>query len=197
MAGASASAVAGPLRMLWDVGVLVGFSDGQLLDRFTTSPSDSAELAFQMLVERHGPMVLGSLPSGARRSERRRGRVPATFLVLFRRAGSIRDRASLASWLYGVAARLARRANVEAARRRRIEAKSIRPVLGSDNGADRQEVTSLVHEELALLPQKYRAPIVLCTSRVSPTKQRRISLAGQSARSTAVCRGGASSYQRG
>ncbi len=153
MAGALASAVAGPLRMLWDVGVLVGFSDGQLLDQFTTSQSDSAELAFQTLVERHGPMVLAVCRQVLVDPNDVEDAFQATFLVLFRRAGSIRDRASLASWLYGVAERIARRANVEAARRRRIEAQSIRPMLASDNGADRQEVTRLVHEELALLPQ--------------------------------------------
>ena len=149
MAGASASAVARPLRMLWDVGVLIGFSDGQLLDRLTTSPSDSAELVFQTLVERHGPMVLAVCRQVLVDPNDAADAFQATFLILFRRAGTIRNRAALASWLYGVAMRVAARAKVEAARRRRIEARCIRPVIGSDNALDCQEVKSLVHEELA------------------------------------------------
>jgi len=58
-AGIASGVVAGPLRTLWGVGVAGGLSDRQLLDRFATGHCEAAELSFQSLVERHGPMVLG------------------------------------------------------------------------------------------------------------------------------------------
>jgi RNA polymerase sigma factor (sigma-70 family) len=162
MAGAIASTLARPLRALWDLGVVGGLSDGQLLDRFTTGPSESIEPAFQALVERHGPMVLRVCRRVLDDPNDADGAFQATFLVLLRRARSVRNRGSVASWLHGVAMRIAARARVESARRRRIEARGVRPSVGSDNDTDRQDSESLIHEELHRLPEKYRAPIVLC-----------------------------------
>ena len=162
MAGGTANALARPLRALWDVGVVGGLSDGQLLDRFATGSSESVEPAFQALVERHGPMVLRVCRRVLDDPHDADDAFQATFLVLLRRARSVRNRASLASWLHGVAMRIAARAKVEAARRRRIEARGIRPSIGPDPDPDRYDLESLIHEELDRLPEKYRAPIVLC-----------------------------------
>ncbi len=162
MAGGTASVLARPLRALWDVGVVGGFPDGQLLDRVATGSIDAVEQAFQALVERHGPMVLRVCRRVLDDPNDADDAFQATFLVLLRRALSVRNRASLASWLHGVAMRVAARAKVDAARRRRIEARGIRPSVGPEADMDRQDIEPLVHEELNRLPEKYWAPIVLC-----------------------------------
>ena len=68
-----------------------GLSDGQLLGRFVAGRD---EAAFEVLVWRHGPAVLGVchglLPNPAEAEDA----FQATFLVLVRKAGSIRRRAS-------------------------------------------------------------------------------------------------------
>jgi RNA polymerase sigma factor (sigma-70 family) len=158
----TADVVAGPMRTLWGVGVVGGLSDGQLLDRFIRGDAETAELSFQALIERHGPMVLrvcGRLLDDPNDAE---DAFQATFLVLLREAGRIRERGSIAAWLHGVAARTAARANVEAARRRRIERKAVRSAATEHAGAERLDLESLIQHELARLPEKYRAPIVLC-----------------------------------
>jgi len=154
--------VAGPLRTLWSVGVVGGLSDRQLLDRFTTEHGEAAELSFQSLVERHGPMVLRVCRRVLDDPNDAEDAFQATFLVLLRQAGRIRDRGSVASWLHGVAARVAGRAKVDAARRRQIERRGVRPAVELNVGAERLDLESLIQQELARLPEKDRAPIVLC-----------------------------------
>ena len=196
MAGTSAGAVARPLRMLRDIGVLVGFSDGQLLDRFTTGPSDSAELAFQTLVERHGPMVLAVCRQVLVDPNDAEDAFQATFLILFRRAGTIRNRAGLSGWLYGVAMRIAARAKSG----RLAAAGSRHNASGRCSG----RITALIGKKSRPSSTKSSPSCrrntgrrsSSATSRVSRTKERPISLAGQSARSAVVCRGGATSYGR-
>ena len=88
----------------------------------------------------------------------------ATFLVLVRRARSIRDRDRLGNWLYGVAVRVSRKANAQAARRRTKEREAaVDPAVSPapEPPFDPLHATML-HEELAKLPAKYRAPLVLC-----------------------------------
>jgi RNA polymerase sigma factor (sigma-70 family) len=87
----------------------------------------------------------------------------ATFLVLVRKAGTIRRRDTIGPWLHGVASRVARRARDRSDRRlrREVEAKeeipcSIRAVSESPS------VEELIHEEIARLPESFRAPVVLC-----------------------------------
>jgi RNA polymerase sigma factor (sigma-70 family) len=87
----------------------------------------------------------------------------ATFLVLARRAQAIRRRASLASWLYGVAYRLAMKARAATVRRSHHE-KQVLPSPVQDSGADVTwgELRQVLDEELARLPEKLRAPLLLC-----------------------------------
>jgi RNA polymerase sigma factor (sigma-70 family) len=86
----------------------------------------------------------------------------ATFLVLVKKAKSLRDRELLSSWLYGVALRIARKARAESVRRRAVEGclanEKFRPA-GDDGQA---ELRAVIDEEISRLPERYRVPLVLC-----------------------------------
>ena len=118
--------LAGPLRALWGIGVVSGLSDGQLIDRIGTGHGEAAELSFRLLIERHGAMVLRVCQHALNDPNDADDAFQATFLVLLRHARRIRNRGSVASWLHGVAARVAQRARVDASRRRRIERRGVR-----------------------------------------------------------------------
>src|SRR5262249_46317585 len=92
-----------------------GMTDGQLLERFVTRRD---EAAFEALVRRHGPMVLGVCRRRLRNPHDAEAAFQATFLVLVRKAASISQRELLGNWLYGVAYRTALDARAAAARRR-------------------------------------------------------------------------------
>src|SRR3984957_16306299 len=93
-------------------------SDGQLLARFVTGQD---EAAFAMLVRRHGPMVLGVCRRVLRHSQDAEDVFQATFLILARKARSVRNRDLIGSWLYRVAYRAAQEARAMRARRRAKE----------------------------------------------------------------------------
>jgi RNA polymerase sigma factor (sigma-70 family) len=151
------------VRTLFRFGVVRYASDRELLERFLTADHVEAEAAFTILVERHGPMVLNVCRHVLADSHDAHDAFQATFLVLLRRARSIRNRDSLASWLFGVAMRVARRARYAAVVRRfheqragdRTSARSL-----ASNG--HSECLTAMHEEIARLPERYREPIVLC-----------------------------------
>jgi RNA polymerase sigma factor (sigma-70 family) len=87
----------------------------------------------------------------------------ATFLILVRKARSMWVQESLGPWLHRVAHRVATRARFSAARVREHEkrAAAMRPTFGRERG-DRDELLSLVHEEIDRLPEPCRVPVVLC-----------------------------------
>src|SRR5579871_6123792 len=84
-------------------------TDGQLLERFV---ADRDPAAFEGLVQRHGSLVLGLCRRILRDAHTTEDAFQATFVVLARKAASIRKRESISSWLYGVAYRVAVRARV-------------------------------------------------------------------------------------
>src|SRR5213078_1641513 len=92
--------------------------DGELLERFLTTRD---ECAFELLVRRHGPMVLGVCRRILDNPHDAEDAFQATFLVLVRRAHTIRPRERVGNWLYGVARRTALKARVADARRRAKE----------------------------------------------------------------------------
>ena len=115
---ATAGTKAIPMRR--DRDPIVVWSDEQLLQRFLWS-DESAEAAIATLIARHGPMVHRVCLDVLRHREEARDAAQAVFLVLARKAGSIRKPEALGPWLHGVALRLAQRARSERARRRAAE----------------------------------------------------------------------------
>jgi RNA polymerase sigma factor (sigma-70 family) len=133
-------------------------SDGQLLAHFV---ADRDEAAFAALVRRHGPMVLGVCRRLVRHQQDAEDCFQAAFLVLAQRAGSVRN-GSLASWLYGVAYRVAlrcRRTNSRRCARERQVEDMPQPEVPPP---EPQDWRPLLDQELTALPEKYRAAVVLC-----------------------------------
>jgi RNA polymerase sigma factor (sigma-70 family) len=134
-------------------------TDGQLLERFLSRRDDSAVAA---LVRRHGPMVWGVCRRILRGYHDAEDAFQATFLVLVRKAASIRPREMAANWLYGVARQTALKARAMAAKRRaRARQVTQMPEPARVERDLRRDLEPLVDDELARLPHKYRA-VVLC-----------------------------------
>ncbi len=156
------------VRTLFGSGVVAGLSDAELLARFTarsTAAEDAAldaESAFAALVARHGPMVLGVCRRALADPNDVEDAFQATFLVLVSRARSVRVGDSLGRWLYGVARRVAAKARARSQRTRvrsvPLECEPISP----EPSAEPVEMLSALDEEVSRLPEKYRAPVVLC-----------------------------------
>lgn len=150
------------IHALFSVGRYAGLSDGQLIERFTSQNGEAAELAFAVLVERHGPMVLRVCRCVLRDPNDAHDAFQATFLVLVRKAPAIRNRESVASWLYGVALRVASCNRSAAARRRTHERRSPARATVAADDEDRADLEAAVHEEVGRLPDRFRVPVVLC-----------------------------------
>ncbi|SIO39357.1 RNA polymerase sigma-70 factor, ECF subfamily [Singulisphaera sp. GP187] len=150
------------LRGLFNVGTVAGLSDGELLDRFAARRGESAELAFAALVERHGPMVLRVCRKVLHDSDDAADAFQATFLVLARKAGSIRRRDSLGAYLHGVALRVASCACSAVARRRKHERMYAERVAVSYLEKAPDDLGRVIHEELGRLPERFRGVAVLC-----------------------------------
>ena len=150
------------IHVLFNMGMIGGMTDGQLLERFTSCDQETAELAFAALVERHGPMVLRVCQSVLRERHDAEDALQATFLVLARKAASIRKHNSVVSWLHGAAFRIASCQKGATSRRRRHERAAAEREVASADDEEREERASVLHDELDRLPEKYRAPLVLC-----------------------------------
>jgi RNA polymerase sigma factor (sigma-70 family) len=139
---------------------LRGLKDDQLLARFFESHEDSA---FSVLVERYGPLVYGVCRRILADSNDAEDAFQATFLVLVRKGGSLRDPGRLASWLYGVAYRTARKARAKAALRTKSERQAGEmPTKSAGHEMTYDELQALLDEEISQLPEKYALPLVLC-----------------------------------
>lgn len=152
------------LEAIFDGVSTSSLGDGPLLDRFLTGRGAVKERAFEALVGRHGPMVFQVCRRRLGDRHEAEDACQAVFLVLARRAGSVRNRESLDGWLYGVAIRVANRARKDAERRRLRERRAAEDVAveGLDPTPEVHGPSEAVHQALARLPEKYRSPIVLC-----------------------------------
>ena len=151
------------LGLIVESGSVSGLSDTELLGRFAGHRGPSAEAAFESIINKHGPMVFRVCRSILRHTNDADDAFQATFLVLASKANQVRVDDSLGPWLYGVARRIAGKAR-SVDRRRRIKEASIEsaaatPIVEDIEILDDRQV---IFEELDRLPQKYRAPIVLC-----------------------------------
>ncbi len=147
-------------QALWDAGTVAGLGEAELLARFA---SRRDEAAFAALVRRHGPRVLGVCRRVLGDEHAAEDAFQATFLVLARKAGSIASPEGLGSWLHGVALRTAKKARAGAARRREKEAEAGAATLRVPSpGPSTDDLRPVIDEELARLPEKYRAPVLLC-----------------------------------
>jgi RNA polymerase sigma factor (sigma-70 family) len=137
-----------------------GSSDRELLERFIAAQD---EAAFTALVERHGAMVQRLCRRVLGDSHDADDACQATFLILARKASSVRKTESLASWLHGVAYRVSISLRRQRARRQRRERLASRPgecAPASDHSWS--DFHAALDEELQRLPERYRAPLVLC-----------------------------------
>jgi RNA polymerase sigma factor (sigma-70 family) len=136
------------------------FTDRQLLDRFIVQHE---EAAFDALLERHGPLVLGVCRRILHDVHDADDAFQATFLVLVSKAASIAKRQSVGSWLYGVAYRIAVKAKTRAHIRRAHERKAVnRATVDPLEEILWRDLRLVLDEEVNRLPEKYRAPVVLC-----------------------------------
>ncbi|MDY3559167.1 sigma-70 family RNA polymerase sigma factor [Gemmata sp. JC673] len=141
-------------------------TDAQLLSAFISSRADDP---FAELVRRHGPMVLAVCRRVLSDPHDAEDAFQATFLVLARKAGSVRG-SNVAGWLYGVAVRTARGVRLTRDRReRRADPDRKRdhtsPAPAPDDTLAVAEQAAIVDEELARLPELYRVAVVLCELR--------------------------------
>jgi RNA polymerase sigma factor (sigma-70 family) len=136
-------------------------SDRELLDRFL---ADRNEAAFAEIVSRHGPLVMGVCRRVLGNAQDAEDAFQAAFIVLSKKAGSIRNLETVSSWLHSVAVRIAIKAKSMAGERRTRERKIAE--MAEMSVADPQEalpqLRPVIDEALSGLPEKYRAPLVLC-----------------------------------
>jgi RNA polymerase sigma factor (sigma-70 family) len=137
-------------------------TDAQLLERFIVKRD---EIAFEVLVCRHAPMVLRTLTRVLHGRHDAEDAFQATFLVLARMADSVKNRESVGPWLHGVATRIAIKSRANAARHQEGLRRYADGRTASDSSdIDRvdRELRETVHDELNRLPAHYREPLALC-----------------------------------
>jgi RNA polymerase sigma factor (sigma-70 family) len=135
-------------------------TDGQLLERFVVHRD---ALAFEALVRRHGPMVLGVCRRVVGNTHDAEDAFQATFLALVHKAAAVSPRELVGHWLYGVASRTALNARRVAARRgaREILVDKM-PERAAAQPEPSADLRPLLDRELGRLPEVYRVPVVLC-----------------------------------
>jgi RNA polymerase sigma factor (sigma-70 family) len=134
-----------------------GLTDADLWKRYVGARD---EAAFEMLVRKHGPMVLGTCRRILHNKQDAEDAFQATFLVFVRKAASLRTPPTLAGWLHGVARRTALAARRAAAKRRKKEAAALPRIVMPDDPSDDRRAA--LDHELEHLAQKYRIAVVLC-----------------------------------
>ncbi len=169
-----------------------GRTDGTLLECFITQRD---EAAFETLVRRHGPMVLGVCRRVLSNEADAEDAFQATFLVLVKRAGSIRPRGMVGNWLYGVARNTARKAKLMSTRMRARNKKL-------ERGRSRDRTTTTGNKRCSIRscrpsPTNTVRPSSCATWKGSRSRRRRASLAVPPRPSARVWRGDGSCWRGG
>lgn len=161
MANKPAQLLAKHLRNLTAAAQADGLPDRELIERFATGRDEDA---FAALVRRHGPMVQRVCRRILHNGHDAEDVFQATFLVLSRKAASLRRAESVGCFLHGVAFRLALKARTQLAQQRMHESQAAVEKYVDDPLAELsvREAQAILDEELARLPEKYRAPLLLC-----------------------------------
>src|SRR5262245_14060918 len=136
-----------------------GMTDGQLLECFITRRD---EAAFETLVRRHAPMVLGVCRRVLRHPQDAEDAFQATFLVLARKAAALGQRELVGNWRYEAAYRAAMEAK---AVRRRVKERQVSAMpepVAAEEAEVWRDLRPVLDRELNRLPDRYRVPVVLC-----------------------------------
>lgn len=146
------------IRSLVAAQKLKELSDRELVERFVANQD---EIAFAAIVERHGSLVLGVCQRILRREHHAEDACQSTFLILARKAGSISKRDSLASWLHGVARRVAIKLRTDIERRAALDVHTIDvPQPDPVTEITWREGLVVLDEELSRLPATYRSALI-------------------------------------
>src|SRR5258708_19066663 len=135
-------------------------TDRELLHSFLAGRE---EASFGLLIQRHAPLVWGVCRRALRHEQDAEDAFQAAFLILAKKAASIRNTETVGGWLQGVACRTAM--NAKRGRIRRVQREQCaqpRPVEQPDPEAMLRQMQVRLDEEVSRLPEKYRAPVVLC-----------------------------------
>jgi RNA polymerase sigma factor (sigma-70 family) len=139
-------------------------NDEQLIDQFVTGARADAADAFEVLVKRYAPMVMGVCRQVLYRYQDAEDASQATFMTLARKAGTIRDRTVLGGWLYEVAYRIAIRMRARVSRLPELTETADQETSGGEpeSAAAWNELGLLLHAEVDRLPKSYRMLVVHC-----------------------------------
>jgi RNA polymerase sigma factor (sigma-70 family) len=159
MANAESGMVTRFLRDLCETQGHAEAPDSVLLERFALRHEESA---FAVLLQRHGPMVLSVARRVLNSPQDVEDVFQATFLLLARKAASLRKPGSVGSWLHGAAHRLALKAREQEWRRQAHERRAAQMRDLASRASAWHEVQSALDAALEKLPQRYRTPLVLC-----------------------------------
>ena len=159
-------AIGHELDRLFGLGTVGSMTDSQLIAVFLEGDDQRGALAFEAIVERHGPMVLQTCRIVLRDFHAAEDAFQATFLVLARKAQTLGSRELLGHWLRGVAVRTAKKAKVLTAKQRSQEYEcalaQVENVEGSCGEGLDEDIYRILHEEIDRLPRSYRTAISAC-----------------------------------
>ena len=153
MVGRSSNGLLQQVHRIVNLGAVGTLTDAQLLDWFVSHRDEAAEAAFEELMIRHGPMVFRVCRSVLRDRHDAEDAFQAAFLVLAHRAGAIRRRGSVASWLFGVAHRVSARARSRSARRRALDRKAVESTPEAKLIDEEDGEQGILHQEVDRLPE--------------------------------------------
>jgi RNA polymerase sigma factor (sigma-70 family) len=137
-----------------------GMTDAELLECFVSKKNNEA---LEAIVQRHGTMVWGVCRRVVGNHHDAEDAFQATFLVLVRKAASIKPRDMVTNWLYGVAHQTAMKARATSMTRKVREKQVVEfPEHETTKQDPWHDLQPLLDQELSRLPEKYRVLLVLC-----------------------------------